>query len=78
MMTWAETAAKHENISRQEADEWSADSHQKAIQAVKDGKFKEEIILFQLTIVIYIVLMILDIKHWNYSLYYQEWKTLQI
>jgi acetyl-CoA C-acetyltransferase len=44
MMTWAETAAKKENISRTEADHWSIRSHQKAIAAIDSGKFKEEIV----------------------------------
>ena len=30
MMTWAETAAKNEKISREEADKWSVGSHKKA------------------------------------------------
>jgi acetyl-CoA C-acetyltransferase len=44
MMTWAETAAKNENISRVEADTWSIRSHQKAIAAIDSGKFKGEIV----------------------------------
>jgi acetyl-CoA C-acetyltransferase len=44
MMTWAETAAKNEGISRQEADEWALRSHQKAIAAIDSGKFSEEIV----------------------------------
>jgi len=44
MMTWAETAAKKERISRQEADEWSLRSHQKAIAAIDTGTFSEEIV----------------------------------
>ena len=44
MMTWAETAAKKEKISRQEADAWALKSHQKAIAAIDSGKFKEEIV----------------------------------
>jgi len=44
MMTWAETAAKKENISRAEADKWSVRSHQKAVAAIDSGKFKEEIV----------------------------------
>lgn len=44
MMTWAETAAKREKISRQEADEWALRSHQKAIAAIDSGKFSEEIV----------------------------------
>jgi acetyl-CoA C-acetyltransferase len=44
MMTWAETAAKKESISRAEADQWSIRSHQKAIAAIDSGKFREEIV----------------------------------
>jgi acetyl-CoA C-acetyltransferase len=44
MMTWAETAAKKEKISREEADKWALGSHQKAVAAMDAGKFKEEII----------------------------------
>ncbi len=44
MMTWAETAAKSEKISRQEADEWAARSHDKAIAAIDSGIFAEEIV----------------------------------
>jgi len=44
MMTWAETAAKQEGISRQEADEWALRSHQKAIVAIDTGKFSEEVV----------------------------------
>ena len=44
MMAWAETAAKREKISRQEADEWSLRSHHKSIAAIDSGKFKEEIV----------------------------------
>jgi acetyl-CoA C-acetyltransferase len=43
MMTWAEMAAKKENISRQEADQWALRSHQKAIAAIDSGRFREEI-----------------------------------
>jgi acetyl-CoA C-acetyltransferase len=43
MMTWAETAARKEHISREDADRWSVRSHQKAISAVDSGKLKEEI-----------------------------------
>ena len=34
MMTWAETAAKEEHISREEADKWSVRSHQKLGAAI--------------------------------------------
>ena len=44
MMTWAEAAAREEGISRQEADEWALRSHQKAISAIEDGKFDDEIV----------------------------------
>ena len=43
MMTWAETAAQKEKISRQEADEWALRSHQRAIAAMDSGKFRHEI-----------------------------------
>lgn len=44
MMEWAETAAKNENITRREADEWSLRSHRRAIDAIDRGIFKEEIV----------------------------------
>jgi acetyl-CoA C-acetyltransferase len=44
MMTWAESAAKNENISRREADEWALRSHRKAIDAIDSGKFSKEIV----------------------------------
>jgi len=44
MMTWAEKAAKNENISRKEADEWALRSQQKAIAAIDSGRFSEEIV----------------------------------
>jgi acetyl-CoA C-acetyltransferase len=44
MMTWAETAAKTEGISREQADRWAVRSHQRAIAATDTGKFKEEIV----------------------------------
>ncbi|OGP87569.1 MAG: acetyl-CoA acetyltransferase [Deltaproteobacteria bacterium RBG_19FT_COMBO_43_11] len=44
MMTWAETAAKKENITREEADRWAYRSHQKAIAAQDAGKFAAEIV----------------------------------
>jgi len=44
MMTWAETAAREEHISRDEADRWSLRSHQKACAAIESGKFREEIV----------------------------------
>jgi acetyl-CoA C-acetyltransferase len=44
MMAWAETAAKKEKITREEADLWAFRSHQRAIAAQDTGKFTEEII----------------------------------
>ncbi|HOJ52542.1 MAG TPA: thiolase family protein [Syntrophales bacterium] len=44
MMTWAETAAKRENISREEADRWALRSHMRAVAAQDAGKFAEEIV----------------------------------
>jgi acetyl-CoA C-acetyltransferase len=44
MMTWADEAAKRENISRQDTDAWAYRSHQNAIAAIDEGKFKEEIV----------------------------------
>lgn len=44
MMAWAETAAKKEKISREEADKWAIRSHQRAISAMDSGKFGEEIV----------------------------------
>ena len=44
MMSWAETAAEEENISREACDQWALGSHQKACAAVAAGKFADEII----------------------------------
>ena len=44
MMEWAETAAKEENITRKEADEWAYRSHMRALAAWDSGKFQEEIV----------------------------------
>jgi acetyl-CoA C-acetyltransferase len=44
MMTWAEAAAKAEEITRQEADQWSLRSHRRAVAAMDSGSFKEEIV----------------------------------
>ncbi len=40
----AEEISKDYDISREEADEYSYNSHQKAVKAIKEGKFKEEIL----------------------------------
>jgi acetyl-CoA C-acetyltransferase len=44
MMSWAETAAREENVSRQDCDKWAAESHKKACAAMDTGKFGDEII----------------------------------
>jgi acetyl-CoA C-acetyltransferase len=44
MMSWAETAASEEKISRKACDEWALASHQKACAAIEAGHFKEEIV----------------------------------
>lgn len=44
MMTWAETAARLEGVTREEADRWACRSHRKAIAAQDAGKFAEEIV----------------------------------
>ena len=42
MMTWAETAAQEEEITREACDQWSLASHQKACAAMAAGKFTDE------------------------------------
>ncbi|MHB8769812.1 MAG: thiolase family protein [Syntrophales bacterium] len=44
MMSWAEQAAKNEGITREMADKWALRSHQCACEAIRSGKFKEEIV----------------------------------
>jgi acetyl-CoA C-acetyltransferase len=44
MMSWAETAAEVEQISREACDQWSLESHRKAGAAIQAGKFAEEIV----------------------------------
>jgi acetyl-CoA C-acetyltransferase len=44
MMSWAETAAQEEGISREECDRWAYESHRKAVRAMEEGKFAEEIV----------------------------------
>lgn len=44
MMSWAETAAKEEGISREDCDRWALESHRKACDAMEAGRFKEEIV----------------------------------
>lgn len=40
----AENLAKKYEITREQADQFSLESHQKAVAAIKDGKFKNEIV----------------------------------
>lgn len=44
MMAWAETAAKKEGITREQADQWALRSHKKAVAAWESGKFTEEVV----------------------------------
>ncbi|MGM0383675.1 MAG: thiolase family protein [Thermodesulfobacteriota bacterium] len=44
MMSWAENAARAERITRQEADRWALRSHQRAVAAWEDGRFREEVV----------------------------------
>lgn len=44
MMVWAETAAKQEKISREEADAWALRSHKRAVAAIDEGRLAEEIV----------------------------------
>jgi acetyl-CoA C-acetyltransferase len=44
MMSWAETAAEEQSITREQCDRWSLESHQKACAAIDAGKFAEEIV----------------------------------
>lgn len=44
MMSWAETAAEEEGLTREACDRWALGSHQKACAAIEAGKFAEEIV----------------------------------
>lgn len=46
----AENLAKKYEITREQADEFSLASHQKAAAAIKSGKFKDEIVPFTVTV----------------------------
>ena len=48
MMSWAETAAKEEDISRQACDKWALESHRKAVRAASEGKFQDEILALEI------------------------------
>ena len=45
----AENVARKYNISRDEADAFSVASHQKALAAIRDGKFKDETVPLEIT-----------------------------
>ena len=45
----AEAVAKEYNVSREDQDTFSFNSHQKAIKAIKEGKFKNEIVPIKVT-----------------------------
>ncbi len=45
----AEAVATEYNVSREDQDAFSFNSHQKAIKAIKEGKFKEEIVPIKVT-----------------------------
>ena len=45
----AEAVAKEYKVNREDQDEFSFNSHQKAIKAIKEGKFKEEIVPIKVT-----------------------------
>ncbi len=45
----AEAVAKEYKVSREDQDAFSFNSHQKAIKAIKEGKFKEEIVPIKIT-----------------------------
>ena len=44
MMSWAETGAKEEDISRNACDQWAVGSHQKACAAMEAGRFDNEMV----------------------------------
>ena len=52
----AERVAKHYGITREESDQFANSSHQKALAAIRDGKFEEEIVP------VHVVTTVLDSK----------------
>ncbi|MGE6257839.1 acetyl-CoA C-acetyltransferase [Heyndrickxia sporothermodurans] len=44
MGSYGNQTAEKQNISREEQDEWALRSHERAIKAIKEGKFAEEIV----------------------------------
>jgi acetyl-CoA C-acetyltransferase len=43
-VSWADDAAAELNITREECDRWALGSHQKAVAAIKSGRFKDYIV----------------------------------
>ncbi|MBU2648650.1 acetyl-CoA C-acyltransferase [bacterium] len=44
MMSWAEEAAREENVTREACDQWALESHRKACAAIEANKFAAEIV----------------------------------
>src|SRR5699024_8245031 len=44
MGTYGNSTAEEYNLTREDQDEWSYRSHQRAIDAIESGKFKDEIV----------------------------------
>lgn len=44
MMSWAETGAREEDISREACDKWAVESHKKACAAMEAGRFDDEMV----------------------------------
>src|SRR5699024_6475881 len=44
MGTYGSSSAAKFDLTREQQDEWSFQSHQKALKAIEDGKFAEEIV----------------------------------
>ena len=43
-VAWAENVAKEIGLTREECDRWALRSHQRAVAAQKEGKFKDYIV----------------------------------
>lgn len=49
MITVGENTAREVGISRERSDEWAFHSHRKAVAAIDDGRFKEEVVAVEVT-----------------------------
>lgn len=49
MVTVGENTAQEVGISRERSDRWAFDSHRKAVAAIDEGRFKEEIVAVEVT-----------------------------